>query len=74
MSILKKIKDVILSGENGMELKMDKPNIDLINYSVKNSIDFTDMDNKTKDKLIKELCSRILKLECKDNKLENIIS
>lgn len=56
-----------------MKTMMKKPKIDLINYSIKNRIGFTDMDNKTKDRLIKELCSRILKLESVDKKLEEVV-
>jgi len=47
---------------------MEKTVNDLIDYSIKNKIEFSEMDVKTKDKLIKEICLRIIKLEQKREK------
>lgn len=52
---------------------MEKSLNDLIDYSIKNKIEFSEMDNETKDKLIKEICLRILKLENEKEELEKII-
>lgn len=41
----------------------DKKLNDLIIYSIKNQIKFSEMDGETKDKVISEICLKILKLE-----------
>ena len=52
---------------------MDKSFNDLIKYCLKNGVEFSEMDQKTKDKLIKEICLRMLKLECESKELEKVI-
>jgi len=42
-------------------------NNDILAYSTLHGIDFSDLDFKSKDKLINEICKRILKLEQEKN-------
>lgn len=46
---------------------------DLIKYSIENGIYFSDMDTETKDKLIKEICLRLLKLERESKEIESVL-
>ena len=45
----------------------ENSNNDIIAYSTLHGIDFSDLDFKSKDKLINEICKRILKLEQEKN-------
>ena len=38
-------------------------NNDILTYNSKYKLDFSDLDKKSKNKLIKEVCKRILRLE-----------
>lgn len=52
---------------------MEKSFNNLIGYCIKNGIEFSDMDNETKDKLIKDICLRVVKLEHEKEELEKIL-
>ena len=51
----------------------DKPFDDLIKYCMENRIDFSDMDTETKDKLIREICLKLLKIERESREIEKVI-
>ena len=50
----------------------DKKLNDLIIYSLKNQIKFSEMDGETKDKFIREICLKILKLEAEIRNITNL--
>ena len=50
----------------------DKKLNDLIIYSNKNQIKFSEMDGETKDKFINEICLKILKLEAEIRNIANL--
>jgi len=51
----------------------DKPFNDLIKYCMENGIEFSDMDTETKDKLIREICLKLLKIERESREIEKVI-
>jgi len=55
-------RNSILKGTKAFE-RDENINNDILTYSTLNGIDFSDLDLKSKDKLINEICKRILKLE-----------
>ena len=60
----------MLKEKNGIEDKkmsyVKKANIDdILKYNIQYRIEFSDMDTNSKDKLISELCKRVIKLERK---------
>lgn len=50
---------------NGTKTPVSKGDInnDILTYNKTHGIDFSDLDLESKDKLIKEVCNRILRLE-----------
>lgn len=36
---------------------------DILKYKIEYSVEFSEMDSKSRDKLISEICKRVLKLE-----------
>ena len=45
---------------------------DIISLSLKHGALFSDLDRKTQDNLIKEICSRILNFEARKEEMSNI--
>lgn len=59
-------RNSILKGTKAFE-RDENINNDILTYSSLNGIDFSDLDLESKDKLINEICKRILKLEQEKN-------
>ena len=59
-------RNSILKGTKAFE-RDENINNDILTYSTLHGIDFSDLDLDSKDKLINEICKRILKLEQEKN-------
>ena len=46
-------------------IKKNKDNDDILKFNIERNLEYSDLDQKSKDKLIKEICSRVLELEKK---------
>ena len=55
-------RDSKLKGTEAFERDEDTNN-DILTFNILHGIDFSDLDLESKDKLIDEICKRILKLE-----------
>ena len=49
--------------ETKLDISNGDINNDILTYNTKYKLDFSDLDKESKDKLIKEVCKRILRLE-----------
>lgn len=59
-------RNSILKGTKAFE-REENVNNDILTYCTLHGIDFSDLDFESKDKLINEICKRILKLEQEKN-------
>ena len=59
-------RNSILKGTKAFE-RDENINNDILTYSTLHGIDFSDLDLDSKDKLINEICKRVLKLEQEKN-------
>lgn len=59
-------RNSIVKGTKAFEQE-ENINNDILKYRILHGIDFSDLDLESKDKLINEICKRILKLEQEKN-------